>query len=1737
MNGQCHSFRNINFLLKNEWFLKSVTEITKLVHKYKNDQLKRISAGADKKRKIKHRKLKDNYKSFKNRKEKIQDVKQTGNERDENKNKTVLPGIQGKSSDSSRKRVEGSEKKTDSRIDMTTKSETKSVRKLTKCSKNSPVKDSAEVNKFKKEKIKKNKRSKKKLAKIAEKFVETSEKNKAKQTSMKEKDVKKSDKDSENISKSERKKEMKKKGKRRRSSEEVYESEKIRDKNDVKKHRTTSKSTSKQCKMKKRKAKKVKKGNEKKNKKAEDERKLRSQRRKPEIKFLEDQGSDSSIMITKQSIPISKTENQISDDDIEEIDEKIDPIDEKRNEQERIVTMMKQPLEKIEEVKPKQNDMKRDELSRDARKIMHVFIQKKNKLHDMTMKPNQIQYEMNTMKKTNSDITQGPDSSTSPTKSESSEEREDEMKKKEVINENSPSNMTFSGTSNNDQDRNFKITDEKLERRTEYQESGQMKDSRKTEMNASPTSINIDVVQNDQNESKNRSYINGLAQIRTILEIYGMEKERTEAFNKLLDEDVPMSEKEIAENLTIAVCDLPMNAELLRKVLKKMHHSNLLSKKEYEMLQTNLVPEAVNESVTIALLVQTTAKIFLVVMHRRNGKSPLLAVHAFQQNTAFASPQIPMNEKLIISDYRIVIYSTMFPAYAQDFPSHHSAPIDEDNDFSGRFGSFASRSKKKNGNKEQQRNEYQERKTREKTKRRKEFERQQMLSHHSIKMVGINSDDESDIEVPMDIVSTRQKRKLKHSSKRKKRKKQRRRSTSSSSSFSESSDSTRDSVSSTSSENEHNRRLSVPQILCASHRWSFMTKFDPSNAKSFMTMDLKGDRSNMHYESLYKGDVAQYGFTLKKILGGDENLERFYFGTSEKKDNFQRYFSDKVRKAWKEEPERLWRRKELKPFTDYIELSRFALSEDDLKDDSGNLSLEKCNAVQGGKSLIEATPEARSRRYNAQLGNDRYNIELWLKFLAVQDEVFLAQDSLESRKKTRNERLTNRELLERKMSILDKAISLNFNCVKLKLERLKIGMHLWEENVFSREMRDVEFKHVNDPEMWKGILDLLESDTRRFNLTNQCTKMKVCLAKLDEIHSGKLLSHKALPNTEEFMASVILRKIRLLLKCGHTEKAIATAQAVCEFNLCVPESFESANLEDKRKLFETFWDSGIARIGDEDAEGWARSMKHIKEGTVKTDQSLCEEEQLEYDKKEEELCKRVGSNGLKLSYRLVWIEIERLRTQYQWRPIRDLGATFDDRERVVTFQDIEDVLYVFSPPVAFDLFCSILEEFGAVIYARDSILSANIMHEFSIFPDLSLHLRNFAKSVNRFFELASSYIEKERDLLLSSQLLTYLNFLKMDGELNEKMRLKKFRDEAKNICYKNNNVINTSLMATYAEKMYELGEKQAAKICATKFLITNMWNEVEIARTISLLRMAIVCISATDDETEKRHLIAGFICEGKFVTDTITDAKKIENRVNIRLHDLLTTNCLKETWEGSAVDLAASLTLLFAYYYADNNKRVYNLKKCYTTLSDIMKNNSQRIFTRKYLELLRMHVTNNPCEPQRLLMEASMMAHQKFPTEISFLKIYIDCCAVGTRVIHLRRFLESDVEDWHANYCLAFGSVYLELLRHRRLLEANDFQSPELHRLRTVMQKSSERICHRDDVFWRLLLFIENERKDTPRAREVFYLAYAECPWSKALIMDYKDVNAGEHEKLLDALVEKKLRLRCEHEEIGVLLR
>ena len=59
-----------------------------------------------------------------------------------------------------------------------------------------------------------------------------------------------------------------------------------------------------------------------------------------------------------------------------------------------------------------------------------------------------------------------------------------------------------------------------------------------------------------------------------------------------------------------------------------------------------------------------------------------------------------------------------------------------------------------------------------------------------------------------------------------------------------------------------------------------------------------------------------------------------------------------------------------------------------------------------------------------------------------------------------------------------------------------------------------------------------------------------------------------------------------LKSAGHTEKALASMQSLLELNLFCPPELESYSPDDKVSVFEGFWDSGVARVGEPGAKGW-----------------------------------------------------------------------------------------------------------------------------------------------------------------------------------------------------------------------------------------------------------------------------------------------------------------------------------------------------------------------------------------------------------------------------------------------------------------------------------------------------------------------------------------------------------------------
>lgn len=103
-------------------------------------------------------------------------------------------------------------------------------------------------------------------------------------------------------------------------------------------------------------------------------------------------------------------------------------------------------------------------------------------------------------------------------------------------------------------------------------------------------------------------------------------------------------------------------------------------------------------------------------------------------------------------------------------------------------------------------------------------------------------------------------------------------------------------------------------------------------------------------------------------------------------------------------------------------------------------------------------------------------------------------------------------------------------------------------------------------------------------------------------------------------------------------------------------------------------------------------MEDIREGTVVTDKEEAEREQAEFDEIEKSFCQKVGPKGQNVPYRLVWLGLESMRCENQWRPVRNVDAkvliqmvTFTFRSVFVLvscIRAIQNVYYLFIRAVS-----------------------------------------------------------------------------------------------------------------------------------------------------------------------------------------------------------------------------------------------------------------------------------------------------------------------------------------------------------------------------------------------------------------------------------------------------------------------
>ncbi|PIO13463.1 hypothetical protein AB205_0196730, partial [Aquarana catesbeiana] len=159
--------------------------------------------------------------------------------------------------------------------------------------------------------------------------------------------------------------------------------------------------------------------------------------------------------------------------------------------------------------------------------------------------------------------------------------------------------------------------------------------------------------------------------------------------------------------------------------------------------------------------------------------------------------------------------------------------------------------------------------------------------------------------------------------------------------------------------------------------------------------------------------------------------------------------------------------------------------------------------------------------YNRRIRENPGDIQTWMEFVSFQDEL-LAQPSMYStcEGEVDSYRMSLKLLLEKKLSILDRAIEGNPGSTELKLARLRLCEEFWEAPALLKEWQKLVFLHPNDPQLWQKYLLFSQSHFSTFSVSKVIAVYGKCLSTLAAVQDGSMLSHPVVPGTERSMCGL-----------------------------------------------------------------------------------------------------------------------------------------------------------------------------------------------------------------------------------------------------------------------------------------------------------------------------------------------------------------------------------------------------------------------------------------------------------------------------------------------------------------------------------------------------------------------------------------------------------------------------------------
>ncbi|KAL9241950.1 hypothetical protein vseg_016001 [Gypsophila vaccaria] len=414
-----------------------------------------------------------------------------------------------------------------------------------------------------------------------------------------------------------------------------------------------------------------------------------------------------------------------------------------------------------------------------------------------------------------------------------------------------------------------------------------------------------------------------------------------------------------------------------------------------------------------------------------------------------------------------------------------------------------------------------------------------------------------------------------------------------------------------------------------------------------------------------------------------------------------------------------------------------------------------------GRHVVEESWEdevlQKTREFNKITREHPQNVRAWLDFAEFQDKVA-------SRQLQKGARL---QTLEKKISILEKAVELNPEDEDLVICLLKTYGNKDSADILIGRWEKVLLRHSGSHRLWREFLHVVKGDFSAFKVS-ELRKMYAHAIQALSSASGKKhrqgypaveptsLSHADI-DAELGIVDIFLSLCSSEWHAGYHELATALFQAEIEYCLFCPPLHLTE--QSKKRLFEHFWNSSGARVGEDGALGWSTWLEKEEEtrqkllqkassmedeqggwtgwfvppsehkenslmseeenGTTVAVEGMEEEKEDDVAKHEEDDASLLRMLGIDADAEansevhdpttwVRWSEVESLKDRDQWKPVHgSSGYSVSNEEmedadeqfsRVIFFEDISDYLFsLTSPEARLALILQFIDFFGGKV--------------------------------------------------------------------------------------------------------------------------------------------------------------------------------------------------------------------------------------------------------------------------------------------------------------------------------------------------------------------------------------------------------------------------------------------------------